>query len=362
LSWIIDRIRVYGSLPIINIERIPELKIRTTVFDLTRENMRRALKNGINWIGGGRLNDLVPWGVEPNQTINRQNREELKKLIEYAHVLHLKIFIYTDEFTYHHVILDEFKASLSPEDPRFWEAVQAKFRRTLAELPDLDGFILRTGEFTKAGDSSFKAYDVMHGEEDNSDWSLAKRYRSFVQKVHEVVVGEFDKIYFHRTWVTNSYEQHSKWQVYKKIFTDEVPTKNLYLSPYINQHDRWFFTAYNPTFNQTPHNMIALLARMDYHAHGNTKIFPSFTGAYFQAALQSIFSRSQSNVKGAMFGMPGGNLSNTDAIMNYTSNRLAWNHNEDLGAILNDYASIHFGQKAAKQMAEIFRLSAYCNF
>jgi hypothetical protein len=146
--------------------------------------------------------------------------------------------------------------------------------------------------------------------------------------------------------------------VYKKIFSDEVPTKNLYLSPYINQHDRWFFTAYNPTFNQTPHNMIALLARMDYHAHGNTKIFPSFTGAYFQAALQSILMSQESNLKGAMFALPGKSSSTTDAIMSYTTSRLTWDHNEDLEAILKDFASIHFGDRVAEQMAEIYLLSA----
>jgi hypothetical protein len=358
LYWILDRILINKSLPEINVRRIPELKIRSAIINLTKDNMRKALRTGINWIGGGRLNDLVPWGVEPEETGNRRNREKFKELIKYAHSLHMKIFIYTDEFTYHPVILNEFGATLSPEDPSFWDAVQSKFRRTLKELPEIDGFILRTGEFTLAGASNYQAYDVMHGEEDNSNWSLAKRYRTFIQKVHEVVVGEFNKIYFHRTWVTNSYEQHSKWQVYKKIFTDDLPTKNLYLSPYINQHDRWFFTAYNPTFNQTSHKMIALMARMDYHANANVNIFPTFTGAYFQAALQSILSAPQSNLTGVQFGMPGGSISNTDAIMSYTTSRLAWNHNEDLETILNDYSSIHFGTAAAKQMTGIFQLSA----
>ncbi len=353
-----DRLLVHHGIPDINIVRIPELKIRTAITELTKENLRKALQSGINWVGGGRLNDLMHWGVEPEDSNSKRNREEFNELIDYAHALHLTIFIYTDEFTYHPNLLKEFAASLSPEDPLFWYAFQAKFRRILKALPEIDGIMFRTGEFTLAGESKIMAYDLMHGEEDDSDWSLEKRYRTFIQKAHEVIVGEFDKIYFHRTWVTNSYEQHSKGQVYKKIFTDKVPLKNLYLSPYINAHDRWFFTAYNPTFNITPHNMIALLARMDYHANSNVHIFPTFSGQYFQAALKGIQYHPNHNLKGVQLGMPGGRASSTTAIMHYTSCRLAWNHLEDLKTIVADYASIHYGRKAAEQMAELFQLSA----
>jgi len=358
LYWLRDRLLVHQEMPDINIVKVPELKIRTAIMDLTKENMHKALRSGINWVGGGRLNDLVPWGVDHEESRSKRNRAAFNELIDYAHALHLTIFIYTDEFTYHPDLLKEFGASLSPEDPLFWDAFQAKFRRFLTALPEIDGIMFRTGEFTLAGESEIEAYDLMHGEEDDSDWSLEKRYQTFIQKAHEVIVGEFDKIYFHRTWVTNSYEQHSKGQVYKKIFTDEVPLKNLYLSPYINAHDRWFFTAYNPTFNLTPHHMIALLARMDYHANSNVHIFPAFSGQYFQAALTGIQYHPDHNLKGVQIGIPGGSGSSTTAIMNYTSRRLAWDHLEDLKIIVTDYASIHYGRKAAEPMAELFQLSA----
>ena len=358
LYWVRDRLLVNQEIPDINIVKIPELKIRTAIMELTEVNMRKALQSGINWIGGGRLNDLVPWGVEPEESNSKRNREQFQELIDYAHALHLTLFIYTDEFTFHPNLLEEFGASLSPEDPLFWDAFQAKFRRVLKALPDIDGIMFRTGEFTLAGESEIMAYDLMHGQEDDSDWNLEKRYRTFIQKAHEVIVGEFDKIYFHRTWVTNSYEQHSKGQVYKSIFTDEVPLKNLYLSPYINAHDRWFFTAYNPTFNVTPHHMIALLARMDYHTNSNVHIFPTFSGQYFQAALKGIQYHPDHNLKGVQIGIPGRTGLSTTAIMQYTSSRLAWDHLEDLKTIATDYASIHFGKRAANQMAELFLLSA----
>ncbi|NIA29150.1 MAG: hypothetical protein GWP06_04450, partial [Actinobacteria bacterium] len=229
LYWLWDRIRVHKKIPDINVIRTPELKIRVAAAN-SKEEIRHALRRGITWVTGSEINDVVPWESEPDKSENAQNRNRFKKQIEYAHSLHLKYLMYGDEFTYQPSLIREFGATLSPDDPAFWKAVQAKYRRLFQAMPELDGIMIRTGELTQVK-GSFKAYDIMHGNRDRCDWSLEKRYRTFVKKMHAVVVGEFDKIYFQRTWVTNDYEQHSKAQVYRKIFTDDVPTKNLYLSP-----------------------------------------------------------------------------------------------------------------------------------
>jgi len=356
IYWLWDRIRVHKKIPDINSIRTPELKIRVAAANNEKE-MRHALRRGITWVTGREINDVVPWDTEPEKSENDQNRIRFKKLIEYAHALHLKYLMYGDEFTYLPSLLREFNATLSPDNPAFWQAMQEKYRRLFQAMPELDGVMIRTGELTQVK-GSFKAYDVMHGNKDRCDWSMEKRYRTFVKKMHKVVVAEFDKIYFQRTWVTNDYEQHSKAQVYRKIFTDDVPTKNLYLSPYVNADDRWFFTAYNPTFNQTPHNMVVLLAPMDYHATQGVKVFPTFPGQYFQAALQTILSDKNSNLKGAHFAFAGNDKWNTWNLTSYTAARLAWNHNENLHAILKDFCSIYFGREAADKMAEIYWLSA----
>ncbi|MCK4817598.1 hypothetical protein KA005_17650, partial [bacterium] len=281
LYWIWDRMRVFKGIPDIDVKRVPELKIRF-VGGNSKEAMKNALRNCATWVSGGSTVNLVPWKSEPEKTENEKNRERTRELIKYAHSLHMKYFTVGDEFAYHPSLLKEFGATLSPSDPAFWDAVQAKYRRLLQAMPELDGVRIRTGELTRVG-GNYKAFNVMYDGE-GCDWSLEKRYRTFVKKVYNVVVGEFDKIYFHRTWVTNDYEQHSKAQVYEKIFTEDVPVKNLYLSPYVNANDRWFFTAYNPTFNVTAHNMVILLSPMNYHASSGGKVFPTFPGQYFQAA------------------------------------------------------------------------------
>jgi hypothetical protein len=358
LYWILDRMKVFGRITDINITRIPELKIRFTGGG-TKEAMHNALRVSATWVHGSySVNNLVPWDSEPEKTNNAKNREELRRLIEYAHSLHLKFIVYEDEFSFHPTLLAEFGATLSPEDPAFWDAVQAKYRRLLKAIPEIDGIRIRTGELTRIG-GTYIPFDVMHDGE-GCDWSLAKRYRTFVKKIYNVVVGEFDKIYFQRTWVTSAHEQHSMAQVYKNIFTDDIPVKNLYMSPYLSTTDRYFHQPYNPTFNLTPHNMILLLATLDYHSHSGVSTFPTFPGTYYQGGLETILASEKSNLKGFDFGtyaIPSNEKWNTGAVTTYTIYRLAWNPREDIKEIVTDFATMCFGQAAAAKMADIYMLS-----
>jgi len=355
LYWIWDRLRVNGEIPVINISRKPELKIRFTGGASTNA-ISNALRYGATWVSGGQsVNDLIPWDVEPEKSQNAKNREEFRKIINYAHSLHLKVFVYEDEFSYHPSLLETFNATLNPADPAFWKAVEEKYRRLFKALPEIDGVKIRTGEFTRVG-GDYRAFDVMHDGE-LCDWSLAKRYRTWVKKMHEVVVGEFGKTYYQRTWIPNAYEQHSVAAVYRQIFTDDVPVRGLYLSPYLSTTDRYFYQPYNPTFNQTPHNMVALLASLDYHSDGGAEIFPTFPGAYFQGGLKSILAAPKSNLKGVEFATPAHESSDTANVTAYVAARLAWNPQEDLQQIATDFAAIHFGRPAAKPMADMLMLS-----
>jgi hypothetical protein len=358
LFWLWDRLKVFRNIPDLNVIRLPELKIRFGGGG-TKEAMRNALRYGVTWVSGGTsVNHLLPWDVEPERTTNEKNREEMRELIEYAHKLHLKFFVYEDEFSCHPTLLAKYGATLSPEDPAFWDAVQAKYRLLLNTMPEIDGIRIRTGELTRVG-GNYIPFDVMHDGE-CCDWSLAKRYRTFVKKMYNVVVGEFGKIYFHRTWVTSAYEQHSMADVYKDIFTDDIPVKDLYLSPYLSTTDRYFHQPYNPTFNLTPHNMVVLLATLDYHSHSGVKTFATFPGQYFQAGLETILSPENSNVKGANYGTPNRPADedwNTATVTAYSIYRLTWDHKENIKQIAKDFAAMHFGQKAAEAMAEIYLLS-----
>ena len=354
LYWLWDRMRVFKHIPDLNLTRSPAVPIRF-VYAYDRSKLRQALRHSANWVCGGDVLDLVPWDSQPERARNQQHRRQLQKWIDAAHAYRMKFISRCDEFSCHPSLLEEFNAKLDPADPALWQALQEKYRRLFRALPDLDGIRIRTGELTLVK-GSYLPFDIMH-DPPESDWSNVKRYRTFVKKMHEVVVDEFDKIYMQRTWVTNTTEQHSSPAAYRETFTEDVPTRNLYLSPYMSLADRWYYQPYNPTFNLTPHNMLVSLATLDYHAHGGVNVFPSFPGAYFQGGLQSILAVENSNLQGVEFYFGGSQGWDSAGLTAYTSYRLAWDPNEDLEKIAEDFAAIHLGRDAAPKMAEILLLS-----
>jgi hypothetical protein len=356
IYWIWDRLRVFGELPEINVKREPALKIRYTRIPANKkEDLHRALRYGLNLVYVRDPLSLVPWPTEPEKTQNIKNREKINELITYAHSLHMKVLTFGTDFTYHPSLLDEHQATLSACDPRFWQAVQAKYRRLLKAMPMLDGVATFTGE-EQSYWGNYLTFDPMH-ETGECDISLATRYRTFIKKIYEVVVGEFGKIYHHRTWNTNCYEQQSRYEVYRKIFTPDVPVKNLYLIPSFTQNDRWWHQRYNPTFNITPHQMLAVLEPMNYYESSKSNLFATFPGQYFQAGLQTVLEQPNSNLMGVSFDLHPGDDYNTYGLTAYTVFRLEWDYLENPRTIAEDFCSIHFGRKKADKMAEIYLLS-----
>lgn len=365
LYWIRDRMLVNKAIPVtLEAHREPAMAVRLGgawgrwgFGGRNKDDMRLALRNSINWVAGAPILDLVPWDAEPEATNNAKNREETRALIDYAHSLHMKYFSFANEFTYHPSLLEKHGATLSPADPKFWDAIQDKFRMLFTALPELDGVELCNDDISGFWEN-YVPYDLMH-ENPEADWSYPKRFRTFVKKVHEVVAEEFDKQYFHFTWSLVDHEVHTQPAVFREIFTDDVPTNNLYLMPKVTRADRWWHQPYNPTFNLTKHDTIVLFETMNYYEGGKTRLFPTFSGDYFQRGLQTFLLPEESNLKGAamLANIPGNGWGTRDAYA-YVLYRLMWNPNEDMGQIARDFCAIHFGPDVAEGMAEIYRNSA----
>ena len=354
LYWVWDRLRVLGEVPNIDTRRAPELGIRFTRTVVKDEAaIRMALRYGLNMVFCENPLNLIPWEAEPERSENDAHRGRMRELATYAHALHMKVVAFGTDFTWHPSLLKEFDATLNPADPRLWDAVQAKYRRLFEAMPELDGVCTFTADEQQYwGD--YRTFDVLHGGE-GCDWDLAKRYRTFVTKIWDVVVGEYDKLLLLHTWSTNMYEQHSQPAVYRAVFTDSVPTRNLYLFPSFTQNDRWWFQAYNPTINQTPHNTMVVCETMDYHAGGT--LFPTFPGPYFQAGLETMMDVKKSNLKGISLDLPASDDWQTRCLTAYSVFRLAWDRHEDVRQIARDFASIHFGPPAAEAMADLLMMS-----
>ncbi|MCL4693396.1 MAG: hypothetical protein KJ060_12915 [Candidatus Hydrogenedentes bacterium] len=363
LYWILDRLRVYGAVPEINTVRTPAMKIRFGAAwgrhgggGNSKDEMRAALRQSINWVSGPAVLDLVPWNAEPEATTNAVNRAQARELIDYAHSLHMKYFSFANEFTYHPSLMDDIGATSSPCDPKFWDAVQEKFRMLFTALPELDGIELCNDDISGFWED-YRAYDLMH-ETPECDWSYEKRFRTFVQKVHEVVADEFDKDYFHFTWSLTPHEVHTQPAVFREIFTDAVPTNNLYLIPKITTADRWWHQPYNPTFNLTPHPTLVCFETMNYYESGRAHIFPTFSGEYFQAGLQTFLMPENPNLVGAA-SLAGTNVDGWDtrSAHTYILYRLMWDPNESVEQIAEDFCAMNFGRDAANDMARIYLLT-----
>jgi len=364
LYWLWDRMRVYKTIPDINVIRIPALKTRMSLAwgrrpfgGGSKETMQQALRQSINWVSGAPILDLIPWNSEPENNINAENRNKTNILIDYAHSLGIKYFCFANEFTYHPSLLSENDAILSPCDPKFWNALQDKYRKLFTALPNLDGIEVCNDDISGFWDA-YRGFDLMH-EGENCDMPYTKRFQTFVNKLADVVIDEFDKTYFHNTWGLVAHEQHYSAEVFREIFNENTRVDDkLYLMPKITSGDRWWHQPYNPTFNQSPQQTLVAFETINYYEGGSSNIFPTFSGQYFQGGLQTFLSPENSNVRGAGFIVNRSQKGwDTRSAYTYVLYRLSWDPNEDINQIAEDFAAINFGQKAAKAMAEIYLMT-----
>jgi hypothetical protein len=305
--------------------------------------MKTALRYGATWVILFPTYRLIPWDDEVEGKRSEIYREYYRELVNYAHKLHLKAIIMGDELIYTDRFLRRFNAELSVDDPNFWKALRHKYGSLLSEMPELDGVGVRIGEMIPRG--SFRAFDVIHND---SKLSLEEKYRRFVENIYEVVVGEFGKLYYHRTWVTNDWEQHSVPNIYRAIFED-IPTDGLIVSIKLTKTDQWDYQAFNPTIGITPHRTSVEL-EMNKGPHGGQR-FPDFMGLYQGAGLQ--YARERGTI-GVTVGLTGSLWQEASL---YTASRLMWDPYQDVEKIARDWAAIRFGRRASTDIARLLILS-----
>ena len=94
---------------------------------------------------------------------------------------------------------------------------------------------------------------------------------------------------------------------------------------------------------------------MNYYEGSTSHIFPTFSGQYFQAGLQTLLMPETTNLKGAA-SLAGVNHDRWDtrSAYGYVLYRLMWDPYDDMEQIARDFCSIHFGPDVAQEMAEIY--------
>ena len=308
-----------------------------------KEQMRRALAWGASDILLHHAHLVMPWDDQVEGPRSDEYAHWYAELVDYAHALHLRAFAYGDEFLYSEQALRRAGATLSPDDPSLWRALQGKYRGLLRRLPGLDGVGVRIGEVLPWG--RLRAFDVIHND---SPLRLEEKYRRFVTAVHEVVAGEFGKEYLHRTWVCNDWEQHSVPDIFERIFAP-LPTENLIVSIKLTKTDQWYYQALNPTFGLTPHTTAVELELV--HSYHGCQAMPDYAGEWLAAGLRYARARGAT---AASMGLPNTRWMEAST---YAAARLLWDPSQEADAIARDWAARNFGRDAAPGIARMLALS-----
>lgn len=365
IFYLLDRIKTNHSLPEINCRLSPQFSIRQapgwgkiSKGGMSIEEINTSFRYGLNWVSGLNILALVPWESEPEKTENEINRKKTKELIEYAHSLGMKYFAFSNELTYHPSLFDTTGGTPpSPCEEEFWEKVQKKYDMLFTALPELDGVEICLDDISGFW-GNYRPYDLLHSHPD-CKICYEDRYRTFLQKIHEVVVQKHKKVYFHKNWGLREYEIHCQPDIFKKVFTEEVSTENLYVIIKITRGDRWWYQQFNSTFNLTPHRTIMRFEPMNYYEACDSNIFPTFSGEYFQKGIQYVLASDDTNLNGISFlgGVKADDWS-TLSMYVYVLYRLLFEPNANMFQIAKDYCSQIFGPSLGENMAKILLSSA----
>ncbi len=364
LAWLSDVLRTKQQFPPKDGDRVPRLEQRIVHgsvaqvalddppwVDLERSRdlsgewiamLDQSLLSGGTAIVVGGMQDLVPWDDPKHGPRSEICRTLMAEFLELAHARELRVYASDDEFLYLPDWFESTGATLSTDDPKLWEAMKSKYRGALPLVPTLDGVQTRIGEANPKGD--FRSWDVIHTGEDRS---IQGNYRRFIKAMHEVVVGEFDRQYLHRTWVVNTWEQSSVPSIYQETFTDEIPTRNMILSIKSTSGDQWEWQPLNPTFGLTPHAtcvQVETSRGQDYFS-GPPDFSAQFSQTSFEWALEH-------GAVAALLGAwkPKGDLRNA---LDYATARLAWDPYQSVRSIVADWARGSIGAEVADRVTDL---------
>ena len=314
-----------------------------------QSTLSEALRYGYNILRVHSLEDFVPWEDPHYGPRSAVYRMYLRAAADLTHAYHLKLLLAGDEFIYLPELVGGDGVDLSVKSDLVWTALAEKYRKLLQAAPYLDGVSTRIGEVIPRYD--FRHLDLIHAPADSPDPRIEERYRRFLWTVYGVVVGEFGKLYLHRTWVTNNWEQHSVPEIYKRIFED-LPERNLLVGIKITKTDQWYYwVPFNPTFGLTPHATLAQ-AELGSAAHGGGVLL-DFPGFWYAAGLRYAVWKGAQGVLASVFKSgPGAEAASA------VFAKLAWEPQRNASDLLLRWLRRTYGDAAAPVLADVFQMSS----
>jgi len=364
LAYLADRMRIAGRFPACKVTMDPAFPLRVThvsvgsldapdhpffdesrfpdVLQSAKKDVARAFLYGANHLLLHSTYRVSEWTDPPHSERTAIYRRLYAEIARECHRYDMKCLVIGDEFLYQDGMVPA-GTTLSPDNPVLWDILQNRYRSILKALPELDGIGVRIGEMLPIG--TIRSFDVIHNK---SPLSLEEKYRRFVRAMYDVVAAEFKKLYFHRTWVVNDWEQHSVESIFRSIFS-EIPTANLVVSIKLTKTDQWWYQAFNPTFGQTKHATCVEL-EMAHGPHGH-QTYPDYMGEWFQPGLNYVLGRG---AMGVAFGFPTSMWMDAH---HYAARRLMWDPSLSASQLARDWAAQVFGRRASRYVGEMLLLS-----
>jgi len=313
-----------------------------------RQKLIQVLRHGYNVIRIHATEDFVPWQEPHYAQRSARYLVYLREATALAHRYHLKVLLAGDEFIFLPELVGTGGKKLSPKEDLLWQALSEKYRRLLRAAPYLDGVSTRIGEVIPHFD--FRHIDLIHAPADSPDPRIEERYRRFLWSVYRVAVSEFGKLYLHRTWVTNSWEQHSVPEIYRRTL-EGFPRKNFIVAIKITKTDQWYYwVPFNPTFGSTDHTTLAQ-AELLCTAHGGAANL-DFPGFWFEAGLQYAVRRGARGIFAFVREDGPGQRALT-----YVFGRLAWAPKRSAEELLRRWLRRTYGDSVAPMLYRVFRLA-----
>jgi hypothetical protein len=315
------------------------------------------------------FDDLVPgdkYAIYGKDSVYRARhifyREYFRNLIRIARKHGMDFYLYSDEFVYTPP-LGEWVGEISDNNPKLWEAYQAKYDEVLTQLPEAAGVLLRLGEIYVY--KGYKGKNIVDSRGYNPE-----RYRRLIDETWKITCQKHGKKYVHRTWTVTENYIHSQPDLYEDVFSGQKK-EGLIVSIKHPQTDFWYYQPPNPTIGMCEQNQVVeFQCRREYEGMG---VFPAVPWRDFKNDMVRI-SKKKTVLGYWLWPNEGGNAvgNNNEPQTHYSFLKgfAAWNEaNTYLAAalghnpkakvkdILNNWAKAMYGDAAADNVTSILLIS-----
>ena len=197
------------------------------------------------------------------------------------HELGLQVFMRTDMLALSTPLEDHLtrEHSLDTEDPALWEVYAEGMREVLADMPYVEGVLVRIGEAGKIYD--FEGWDYYSTLAVTTVPAVQAMLRAFLD-----VVEEADRTLIFRTWsvgVGAVGDMHTNQESYREIL-DGIDSDHLIVSTKYSLGDFYSYLPLNDTLDIGDHRRIVeLQSRREFEAFG---AIPNDLGDLYRQALR----------------------------------------------------------------------------